>query len=86
LEIKEKKGFLNYKFKFLEEIRFYLIFYIILFEPADPKTLLQITITGINPEFEIPSYNVEKILDIEIINNKLYYLIKWKGFAYTENI
>jgi hypothetical protein len=39
-EIEEKKGFLNYKLRLLEEIRFYLVFYIILFELADSKTLL----------------------------------------------
>jgi hypothetical protein len=85
-EIKEKKESLNYKLRFPEEIRLYLIFYIGLFEPAHPKTLLQIDITGIDPEFEIPSYNIEKILDMRIISNRPYYLIKWKGFIYTENI
>jgi hypothetical protein len=75
-EIEEKKGPLNYKLRLLEEIRFYLVFYIVLFEPADPKTPLQTDITGIDPEFEIPSYNVEKILDIKIISNRLYYLVK----------
>jgi hypothetical protein len=39
-EIKEKKGSLNYKLRFPEKIRFYLVFYIILFEPAHPKTPL----------------------------------------------
>jgi hypothetical protein len=75
-EIEEKKGPLNYKLRFLEETRFYLVFYIELLEPAHPKTPLQTDITGIDPEFEIPSYNVEKILDIRIINNRLYYLVK----------
>jgi hypothetical protein len=85
-EIEEKKGPLNYKFRFLEETRLYLVFYIGLLEPAHPKTPLQTNITGIDPEFEIPSYNVEKILDIRIISNRPHYLIKWKGFIYTENI
>jgi hypothetical protein len=84
-EIEEKKGSLNYKLRFLEKTRFYLIFYIRLLEPAHPKIPLQTDITGIDPEFEIPSYNVEKVLDIRIVSNKLYYLVKWKGFAYTEN-
>ena len=75
-EIEEKKKSLNYKLRLLEETRFYLVFYIALFEPADPKTPLQTDITGIDPEFEIPSYNVEKILDIKIISNRPYYLIK----------
>jgi hypothetical protein len=39
-EIEKKKGPLNYKFRFLEGIRFYLVFYIALFEPAHPKTPL----------------------------------------------
>jgi hypothetical protein len=76
---------LNYKLRLPEETRLYLIFHIALLEPADPKTPLQTDITGIDPEFEIPSYNVEKILDIRIISNRLYYLVKWKGFAHTEN-
>jgi hypothetical protein len=76
---------LNYKLRLLEETRLYLVFYIGLFEPAHPKTPLQTDITGIDPEFEIPSYNVEKILDIRIISNRPYYLVKWKGFVYTEN-
>jgi hypothetical protein len=37
-EIEKKKRSLNYKFRLREEIRFYLIFYIELFEPANPKT------------------------------------------------
>jgi hypothetical protein len=85
-EIEEKKESLNYKLRFPEETRLYLVFYIALFEPADPKTPLQTDITGIDPEFEIPNYNVEKILDMRIISNRLYYLVKWKGFAHTENI
>jgi hypothetical protein len=75
-EIEEKKGSLNYKLRFLKKIRFYLVFYIGLLEPADPNTPLQTTIIGINPEFEVPSYNIEKILDIEIISNRPYYLVK----------
>jgi hypothetical protein len=75
-EIEEKKGPLNYKLRLPEETRFYLVFYIALLEPADPKTSLQTDITGIDPEFEIPSYNVEKILDMRIISNRLYYLVK----------
>jgi hypothetical protein len=75
-EIEEKKGPLNYKLRFSEETRLYLIFYIVLLEPADPKTPLQTDITGIDPEFEIPNYNVEKILDMRIISNRLYYLVK----------
>jgi hypothetical protein len=67
---------LNYKLRLPEKIRLYPVFYIVLFEPADPKTPLQTDITGIDPEFEIPSYNVEKILDIKIISNRLYYLVK----------
>jgi hypothetical protein len=39
-EIEEKKGPLNYKLRLSEETRLYLVFYIALFEPADPKTLL----------------------------------------------
>jgi hypothetical protein len=67
---------LNYKFKLPEETKFYLVFYIGFFEPANPKTPLQTVITGIDPEFEIPSYNIEKILDIRIISNRPYYLVK----------
>jgi hypothetical protein len=76
---------LNYKLRFSEETRFYPVFYIALLEPADPKTPLQTDITGIDPEFEIPSYNVDKVLDIRIISNRPHYLIKWKGFTHTEN-
>jgi hypothetical protein len=75
-EIEEKKEPLNYKLRFLEETRLYLVFHIALLEPADPKTPLQTDITGIDPEFEIPSYNVEKILDMRIISNRPHYLIK----------
>jgi hypothetical protein len=75
-EIEEKKGSLNYKFRLLKKTRFYFVFYIVLFESANPKTPLQTDITGIDPEFEIPSYNVEKILDMRIISNRLYYLVK----------
>jgi hypothetical protein len=39
-EIEKKKRSLNYKLRLPEEIRFYLVFYIALFEPADPKTFL----------------------------------------------
>jgi hypothetical protein len=75
-EIEEKKRPLNYKLRLPEETRLYLVFYIALFEPAHPKTPLQTDITGIDPEFEIPSYNVEKILDMRIISNRPYYLVK----------
>jgi hypothetical protein len=39
-EIEEKKGPLNYKLRLPEKTRFYLVFYIALLEPADPKTPL----------------------------------------------
>ena len=84
-EIEEKKGPLNYKLRLPEGTRLHPVFHIALLEPADPKTPLQTDITGIDPEFEIPSYNVEKILDMRIISNRPHYLVKWKGFAHTEN-
>jgi hypothetical protein len=75
-EIEEKKGPLNYKLRLPEGIRLHPVFHIALLEPADPKTPLQTDITGIDPEFEIPSYNVEKILDMRIISNRPHYLVK----------
>jgi hypothetical protein len=28
----------------------------------------------------IPFYEVEDVLDRRLINNKVYYLVKWKGY------
>lgn len=33
---------------------------------------------------DLPFYEVESVLDRRLFNNKVYYLVKWKGFSEQE--
>ena len=42
-------------------------------------------IPGIPSNAKTQEYEVEKVLRGKFMNNKLYYLIKWKGFSKSKN-
>jgi hypothetical protein len=84
-EIKEIKGLVNYKLKLPNNIRIYLIFYILLLElilAGVPKALYT-EIDLVNPN---AVYNIEEILDCQLVNKILKYLVKWLDYLYSENI
>jgi hypothetical protein len=58
------------------------MFYISLLEPAPRDATLA---ENIKLENKTEEYEVKWILDMQRINNKPYYLIKWKGYDTSEN-
>jgi hypothetical protein len=81
--IKEKLGPVNYRLKLLNIMRIYLVFYIALLELAPPGTPLETTtLVEIDNNME---YEVERILNYQLIRRKKKYLIKWLGYPDTEN-
>ena len=83
-KINKKIGLVNYKLKLPNIMKIYLIFYISLLESVLDKVLniLYIEVESLEPNIE---YEVEEILDQKYIKGRLYYLIKWEGYLYSEN-
>ena len=58
------------------------MFYILLLEPAPrDATLAQ----NIELAEETEEYEVERVLDMQMVDNQPFYLIKWKGYDTSEN-
>ena len=77
--VKKAKGPINYKLELLENVKIYLVFYILLFKKAKDSELVA---TSFEYELEEDNvYEVEKILEEQ--NGQ--YLIKWKNYLEEEN-
>ena len=57
-------------------MRKYLVFHISLLEPADSRTPLQTNPPGIDPEDQDIEYKVEDILDQQLVDGQVKYLVK----------
>ena len=70
-------GLIIYKLNLLNSIRITRIRYILILELADPKASLMEDIPDINPESQKKVWEIEKIIDLGLINNnERKYLIK----------
>jgi hypothetical protein len=77
-------GKVNYKLKLLANMGIYPVFHILLLEPAPPGAP-PAPVIEIMPNSNDLEYEVEKILDCQIVRGKPKYLVKWKGYTDTEN-
>jgi hypothetical protein len=59
------------------------VFHISLLEPAPRDATLVENIELVDKTKE---YEVKQILDMQIVNNQPFYLIKWKGYNTSENM
>jgi Chromo (CHRromatin Organisation MOdifier) domain len=79
--ISEVKGLVIFKLDLPKKLRIYPIFYISLLEkaPKDAKIVI--------PEVEVDraEYKVERIMAYSEDRDQLYYLVKWKGYAHSDN-
>ena len=83
-EVIKPIGDVNYKIALPPGVRLHDTYHVSLLEPAPPRTPLMTHLEIDNPERE---YEVERIEqhkeDLE--KNKLWYFIKWKGYAEKDN-
>jgi hypothetical protein len=77
-------GKVNYKLKLPANMGIHPVFHISLLEPAPPGAP-PAPVTEITPNSNDLEYEVEKILDCQIVRGKPKYLVKWKGYTDTEN-
>jgi hypothetical protein len=84
-KIVEVVKLVNYHLELPKTMNIHPIFHISLLEPVPPETpnTLYTEIEPVNPNAK---YEVEEILDQKYIRGNLYYLIKWEGYPYSENI
>jgi Chromo (CHRromatin Organisation MOdifier) domain len=64
-------------------MRIHLVFHILLLKSASwdvKQTQIQL-----NNETQDDVYEVKKVLNDQIIDDKIYYLIKWSGYKTSEN-
>jgi hypothetical protein len=81
--IEEKIGRVNYRLRLPKNMhRIHPVFHISLLEPAPKNALVS---NNIQIEDDAEEYEVEKILDSKFIDQKLHYLVKWKGYDTSEN-
>jgi hypothetical protein len=69
-KIKQNIRDINFEFKFPPTMRIYLIFHILLLEPAHPDTPKGL-ISELDPEIQELVYDVESILAVRKRRNKL---------------
>jgi transposase InsO family protein len=81
--IEEKLGPVNYRLQLPDTMRrIHPVFHISLLESAPrDATLAQ----NIELADETEEYEVEQVLDMQMVNNQPFYLIKWKGYDTSEN-
>ena len=65
-------------------MRIHPVFHISLLELAPPN-VKPTTMTHLSKDSQNDVYDVEKVLDRQLINGKPHYLIKWSGYGDEEN-
>jgi hypothetical protein len=81
--IEEKLGPVNYQLRLPDTMqRIHPIFHISLLEPAPRDTTLA---ENIELADKTKEYKVKRVLDMQMVNNQPFYLIKWKGYDTSEN-
>ena len=83
-KISEVKGPVNYKLELPRTMNIHNVFHISLLEPA-PKGAPPAPKTEIEPVNPNAEYEVEELLDCQIVRKKLKYLVKWFGYPHSEN-
>ena len=81
--VKERKGDVNYVLDLPQPKRKHPVFYISLLKKADPETPLRTAPLLLDQDDE--EYDVEEILDCQVIEGRKRYLIKWLDYDQSEN-
>jgi hypothetical protein len=78
-------GLVNYKLVLTKTINIHPIFHISLLElallEAPLAPVIEIELVNLNTK-----YKIKEILDYKQIRKQVKYLVKWKGYLYSENI
>ena len=83
--VKKVKSDINYELDLPKKMRIHPVFYISLLESANTDTSVQTNPSGIDPEFQIKEFEVEKIIAKRCIKDRLEYLVKWLGYKDRDN-
>jgi len=73
---------ISYKLNLLKEMRIHSVFHAFMLQCCNQFIPLQIIKTSVEPD---EKYQVENILEKQMISGKAHYLIKWKGYSISEN-
>lgn len=84
-EVVKKVAIFNYELSLPSTMKVWLkVFHISLLEPVLEDTLLEDCIEVVDDEEG--EFEVETILDSELQDGQLKYLIKWVGYLYEDNL
>ena len=76
----EKVSKVNYQLELLKKLRLHPVFHVSLLEPA-PENVPIATDAEVQPENKPDIYDVEEILDQQVSNGKVEYLVKWLNWG-----
>ena len=74
-----------YKLELLKSMKIHPVFHTTVLEPAHPSILVATQVLTLETNDNDKEYIVEKVLQSQLVDRQLQYLVKWKGYSMNNN-
>ncbi|SLM33715.1 reverse transcriptase domain protein [Lasallia pustulata] len=83
--IKKTLGPDVYKLELPKSMKIHPVFHITVLEPAHPSIPVETQVPTLETDNNDKEYVVEKVLQSQLVDGQLQYLVKWKGYSMDDN-
>ena len=74
-----------YKLQLSNSMKIHLVFHTTMLEPMHPSIPVATQVPALKADSNEEVFNVEKVLQSQLMDSKLQYLVKWKGYGMNDN-